>query len=194
MKSSRYILPLVALFLLCGGIVASAQTAPSGGKEFKKDGLSFYYPSGWQFNDTSNSDKQELTFGKSDFEGQITIVVFRVAIASPEQFAEAKTVLVDKYVAAQTASFEREGAKPQSSPATKDISNAPADGVVIRLTLDGVPGAAEVYWALVGQRLVVLTLFRPDRAVSQAAPAWDMIRNTIKIEAPQAKPSPKSTP
>ena len=191
MKSSRHIRPLVALMLLCGGITVSAQTAPSGGKEFKKDGLSFYYPSGWQFNDSSDSDKQTLAFGKSDFEGQITVVVFRTPITSPDQMAEAKTVLVDKYVAAQTASFEREGAKPQSSPATKDISNAPADGVVIRLTLDGVPGAAEIYWALVGQRLVVLTLFRPDQAVSKAAPAWDMIRNTIKIEAPQPKPSPK---
>jgi hypothetical protein len=190
MKSSRHVFSLFALVLL-SGLSVSAQTAPSGGKEFKKDGLSFYYPSAWQFNDASDSDKQQLTFGKSDVEAQITIFVFRTAITSPEQMAEAKRILVDKYVAAQTASFEREGAKPQSSPATKDISNAPADGVIIRLTLDGVPGAAEIYWALVGQRLVVLTLFRPDQAVSKAAPAWDMIRNTIKIEAPQPNPSPK---
>ena len=45
---------LVTLFLSCS-LSAFAQT-PADGKQFTKDGLSFNYPSGWAFNDTSNSD------------------------------------------------------------------------------------------------------------------------------------------
>jgi hypothetical protein len=174
----------------------SAQTPAGNAKQFNKDGLTFNYPSGWAFNDTSDADKQQLTFGRADVDAQFTIFVFRTPITTPEQMAEAKRVLVDKYVSAQTASFEREGAKPQSSPATKDVSNTKADGVIIRLSFGGDPGAAEIYWVLVGQRLVVLTYFRPDSAVAKATPAWDMIRSTINFAgpAPQSTPSPKPTP
>lgn len=195
MKLSRNGFQLIAFLLLCG-LSVSAQTAASDAKEFNKDGLTFNYPSGWSFNDTSDSDKQQLTFGRADVDAQFTIFVFRTPITSPEQMAEAKRILVDKYVSAQTTSFEREGAKPQSSPGTKDISNTKADGVIIRLSFDGTPGAAEIYWALIGQRLVVLTFFRPDNAVTRATPAWDMIRSTIKIAGPtpQVKPSPKPAP
>jgi len=193
MKSSRNFLQLIAFLLLCG-LSASAQTAASDAKEFNKDGLSFNYPAGWSFNDTSDADKQQLTFGRADVDAQITVFVFRTPIKTPEQMAEAKRILVDKYVSAQTASFEQAGAKPQSSPETTDISNIKADGVIIRLSFDGVPGAAKIYWALVAERLVVLTFFGPDRALTKATPAWDTIRNTIKIVEPTPEPKPSLKP
>ena len=183
---------LLALFLICG-LSASAQT-PADGKPFTKDGLNFSYPSGWAFNDASNSDAQQMTFGRPDSEVQITVFVFRTPLTTPERLAEAKRVLVDKYIASTTKSFEQAGARPESAPASTEIGGVKSEGVKIRASLDGVPGVAEIHSAVVGQRLVVLTLLGPDRAVVKAAPAWDMIRNSIKVEEAQPKPQPAAQP
>ena len=195
MKSSRNFFPLITFLLFCG-LSASAQTAPSDAKEFNKDGLIFNYPSGWSFNDTSNTDAQQMTFGRADNDAQITVFVFRTPLTTPEKIAEAKRVLVDKYVASTTKSFEQAGAHPVSSPASTEIGGVKAEGVKIRAALDGVPGLAEIQWAVVGQRLVVLTFLGPDKALLKATPAWDTIRTTIKIAEPQpqTKPQPKPSP
>ena len=191
MKSSLNVLLLTALFLLCC-FSASAQTPAS---EFKKDGLSFSYPAGWTFNDTSNTDAQQMTFGRADSDAQITVFVFRTPLTTPERLAEAKRVLVDKYVASTTKSFEQAGAHPESSPASTEISGIKSEGVKIRASLDGVPGSAEIHWAVVGQRLVVLTFLGPDKALTKATPAWDLMRTTIKVEEPQPKtPQPAASP
>src|SRR6266550_40592 len=174
MKSSRSLLLLTTLLLLCS-FSALAQT-PAG--EFRKDGLSLNYPAGWTFNDTSNADAQQMTFGRPDSDAQITVFVFRSLLTTPEKLAEAKRILVDKYVASTTKSFEQAGAHPASSPASTEISGIKSEGVKIRASLDGVPGAAEIHWAVVAQRLVVLTFLGPDKALTKAMPAWDLIRTT----------------
>jgi len=185
---------LVSVILLCCGLSVAAQTPPAEGKQFAKDGLSFNYPSAWAFNDTSNGDAQQMTFGRPDSDAQVTVFVFRTPLTTPERIAEAKKVLVDKYIASTMKSFEQAGAHPQSTPGTSEIAGVAAEGVKIKASLDGVPGVAEIYSAVVEQRLVVLTMLGPDRAVTKAAPAWDMIRGTIKIEAPQPKAKPATTP
>ena len=190
MKSARNFLQLIALLLFCG-LTVSAQT-PGDAKAFSKDGLSFSYPSGWSFNDTSNADAQQLTFGRADSDAQITVFVFRTPITSPEKTAEAKRVLVDKYVASTTKSFEQADPHAASSPATGEIGGVKSEGVKIRASLDGLPGMAEIQWAVIGQRLVVLTLLGPDKVLTKAAPAWDTLRTSIKIE--EAKPQPKTSP
>ena len=189
MKSARNFLQLIALLLFCG-LTVSAQT-PGDAKAFSKDGLSFSYPSGWSFNDTSNTDAQQLTFGPADSDAQITVFVFRTPITSPEKIAEAKRVLVNKYVASTTKSFEQADPHAASSPATGEIGGVKSEGVKIRASLDGLPGMAEIQWAVIGQRLVVLTLLGPDKALTKAAPAWDTLRTSIKIE--EAKPPPKTS-
>jgi hypothetical protein len=194
MKSSRNLLQPIALLLLCG-LSALAQTAPSDAQKFNKDGLRFNYPAGWTFNDTSNTDAQQMTFGRPDSDAQITMFVFRTPLTSPEKLAEAKRVLVDKYVESTTKSFEQAGAHPESSPASTEIGGVKSEGVKIRASVDGVPGVAEIHWAVVGQRLVVLTFLGPDKALTKAAPAWDLVRNSVTIEVaqPQPKASPKPT-
>ncbi len=132
-----------------------------------------------------------MTFGRTDSDAQITVFVFRTHVNTPEKIAEAKKVLVDKYIASTTKSFEQAGAKPESSPAMSEIGGVKSEGVKIKASLDGVPGAAEIQWAVVGQRLVVLTFLGPDRALTKATPAWDTIRNSIKVEDPQAQPKPQ---
>lgn len=197
MKLPRTLIHLFALLMLCG-LSAAAQTVPSDAKQFLKDGVSFNYGAGWAFNDTSNADALQMTFGRADGEAQITVFVFRAHLTKPEQIAEAKRVLVDKYVASTTKQFQQEDPKTQSAPATSEIGGVATEGVKIRASLGGVPGTAEIQSAVVGQRLVVLTLLGPDKDVKKATPVWDLVRTTIKVEEPQPKtqpsPSPKSTP
>jgi hypothetical protein len=193
MKLSRTAVLVFATLLYCC-LSLAAQTPPAEGKQFIKDGLSFNYPSAWAYNDTSNADAQQMTFGRPDSDAQITVFVFRTALTTPERTAEAKKVLVDKYVASTMKSFEQAGAHPQSTPASSEIAGIPAEGVKIKASLDGVPGVAEIYSAVVGERLVVLTVLGPDRAVAKAVPAWDMIRGTIKIAEPQPKAQPAASP
>jgi hypothetical protein len=39
---------------------------------------------------------------------------------------------------------------------------------------------------------VVLTLFGPDKALKKVQPSWDLVRNSLKIDAnAKATPSPK---
>lgn len=192
MKSLRHF-HVLAIFLVCSTGVF-AQTKPSDAKEFNNDGLSFRYPSGWAFNDTSNDDAQQMTFARSDSEAQITVFVFRTLLTTPEKIAEAKKVLVDKYVASTTKSFEQAGAKPESSPAASEIGGVKSEGVKIKASLDGVPGVAEIQWAVVGQRLVVLTFLGPDKALTKATPVWDTIRTTIKTAEVAAPPQPSPVP
>ena len=195
MKLLRNILLLTA-FLLLWSLPAIAQTPATDAKQFTKDGLTFSYPTGWVLNDTSNADAQQLVVGRPSSEAQITVFVYRTPVSTPERVAEARKVLVDPYVAQTTKSFQQAGAKPESSPATTEMGATKAEGVKISASLSGEPGAAEIYWGVVGQRLVVLTFFGPDKALKQATPAWDLIRTSIAVEEPkppqpQPSPSPK---
>jgi len=191
MKSFVILFHTLALLLLCA-VAALAQTTET--KQFVKDGLILNYPAGWSFNDHSNSDAQDITFGRADSDAQVKVFVFRPLITTPEKLAEAKRVLVDKYVESTTKAFADVGAKPESSPAATEIGTLKTDGVRIRANLGGEPGAAEIYWGVVGKRLVVLTFFGPDKALKKAMPTWDTIRGSLQIEEPkpQPQPSPKA--
>jgi hypothetical protein len=191
MKSFSNFFKLFSLILLYS-VSVLAQTPET--KQFTKDGLVFNDPSGWSFNDASNSDAQDLTLGRADSDAQIKVFAFRPLITTPEKLAEAKRVLVDKYVAATTKGLADAGAKPESSPATIEIGATPAEGVKIRATLGGEPGAAEIYWAVIGKRLVVLTFFGPDRALKKATPIWDTVRSSIQIEEAKTQPQPSPKP
>ncbi|HSS22154.1 MAG TPA: hypothetical protein VLL54_18940 [Pyrinomonadaceae bacterium] len=186
MKLSRIAIQLIAVVMFCA-CTAAAQTVPSDAKLFSKDGLSFNYASGWQFNDTSDANKQEMTFGRTDSEAQIIVWVYRTHVTKPEHVTEAKKVLVDKYVASTKQQFLQADPRTTSAPATSEIGGVASEGTKIRASLDGVPGQAEIEWAVIGERVVVLTFLGPDKAVLKATPAWDLIRTTLKVEGPQPK-------
>ena len=173
-------------------------TAVSQGdaKHFSKDGLTFDYPNGWLITDESNSDAQQLTLNRADSDAQIRIFVHRGKVDTPEKFAQARQAFIDPYVKSVSNTFVQMGGKPESTPASSQIAGTQAEGTRIRASLSGEPGEAAVYWLPLTNRVVVLTFFGPDAALKRAAPAWDTIRNTIKIEPPQPKasPSPKGKP
>src|SRR5262245_42028099 len=147
----------LAAFIFACSLVTFAQS----NKTFAKDGLTFEYPSGWTIVDGSKSDSQQLTLARSDSDAQIRVFVYRNKVTT-DKLAEARTKLVDPYVESTFKTFQQMGAKPQRSAANTTIASVPAEGTKIGATLEGEPGAALIYWTLIGERLVVLTHFGPD--------------------------------
>jgi len=183
-------LKLIAIVFVCC-VVAAAQAS----KNFNKNNLSFDYPDGWELVDDTNDDAQQLTLSKANSDVQIRVFAHKGRI-SQEKFAEAKKGFIDPYVAATAKQFVAMGAKPEQTPDSTEIGGVKAEGVNISASLGGETGAAKIYWVLVGQRVVVLTLFGPDKQIKQLAPAWDLIRTSLKITDPKATPaaSPKASP
>ena len=177
------------LFVCC--ILASGQTP----KNFAKDGLSFDYPEGWMLTDDTDNDAQQFTLSKSNSDVQIRLFVHKGRIA-PEKFPEAKKAFIDPYIAATVKQFVQMGAKPEQSPETSEIGGVAAEGVAIKASLGGEAGAAKIYWALVGRRVTVLTIFGPDQQTKQHAGAWDAVRSSVKVDDAKATPaaSPKASP
>lgn len=187
----RAIVYVFAIALLIVVSVAAQNT-----KQFTKDGLVFDYPEGWSVTDESNSDAQQLTVSRADSNVQIRVFVHRGKVNTPEKLAQAKAKIIDPYLNHTEKQFAQMGAKPERAAATTQIGGTAAEGVRIKAVLDE-PGEAGVYWATVGERLVMLTLFGPDKAIKKETPTWDAVRNSLKIEAlaqPKASPSPKAKP
>src|SRR5215216_1582273 len=180
-------LTLAAITFLC--LVATAQTP----KNFAKDGLSLDYPSEWTLTDNSTDDAQQLTLNKADSDAQIRIFVHKGRITQ-EKLPDAKKAFIDPYINSTVKQFVTMGAKPEQTPDTSEIGGVKADGVNISASLGGEAGAAKIYWAVVGQRVVVLTYFGPDKQTKQLSPAWDLIRTSLKIVDPKAAPSASPSP
>jgi hypothetical protein len=180
---------LVVVVLSC--VFASAQT-PSDAQHFAKGGLVFDYANGWQLTDMSDDDAQQYTLSRSNSDLQMRVFAHKGRITT-EKFPDAKKSFIEPYVKSISNQFRQMGATPTETADTTQIAGIPADGVKISASLGGDPGAAKVYWALVGQRVVVMTLFGPDREIKQHTPAWDLFRTSLKIEEPKpaASPAPK---
>lgn len=190
MKLTLIFVSIIAMSLLVGAI--SAQDANT--KHFAKDGLSFDYANGWTVTDESNSDAQQLTLMRPDSDALIKFFVHRGKVNTPEKMTLAKTKIVDPYIAYTSKQFVDMGAKPETAAAKTQIGGVEAEGVRITAVLDKEPGEAGIYWTTLGDRLVVLTFFGPDKALKKAMPTWDSVRNTFKIEPPPPKGSPSPTP
>jgi hypothetical protein len=190
MKLTLLFVSIIAMVLLVGA--GSAQDANT--KHFAKDGLSFDYPNGWTIIDDSNSDAQQLTLTRADIEAQIKFFVHRGKVNTPEKVTQAKTAIVDPYITYTNKQFVDMGGKPQRAPATTQIGGADSEGVRITAVLDGEPGEAGIYWTTLSDRLVVLTLFGPDKALKKITPIWDGVRTSLKVEPPPPKGAPSPTP
>jgi len=167
----------ILLAIAC--VIAFAQTP----KTYTKDGLSFDYPADWTLQEGVNADAQQLTLAKANSDVQISVFVHKGRI-TPEKMPDAKKAFIDPYIAGTERQFVQMGAKPEQSPDASEIGGVKADGVKVSASLGGESGAAKIYWALVGQRVVVLTFFGPDKQLTQQAAAWDLVRNSLKVVVP----------
>lgn len=179
---------VMAFIVLCC-LVVMAQTP----KNFERNGLSFDYPGGWTLTDDSTNDAQQITLSKFDSDAQLRVFVHKGRI-SQEKLPDAKKAFIDPYIASTVKQFVTMGAKPEQKPDVSEIGGVKADGVIISASLGDEAGAAKIYWAIVGQRVVVLTFFGPDAQTKQLTPVWDLIRNSLKVVDPKATPSPSPKP
>ena len=181
----------IALVSLSSAVVYS-QTTPADAKQFTKDGVMFNYLPSWSLVDDSNGDAQQVTLTRSDSDAQIRVFIHRGRI-TPEKMPQARKAFIDSYIDSTAKQFIAMGAKPEQSPDSTDIGTTKAEGMNIKASLAGEAGAAKIYWALINERVVVLTYFGPDKELKKHQPAWDLIRTSLQIEQkkPAAKPSPK---
>lgn len=189
MKLLSIFFAIALLFLSCG--VGYSQTTPADAKQFSKDGLTFNYQANWTLADDSNGDAQQVTFSRTDSDAQIRVFAHRGRITA-EKMPQARKSFIDPYVESTVKQFIAMGARPEQSPESIDIGTAKAEGVSVKANLGGEPGAAKIYWALVNDRVVVLTYFGPDKELKKHQAEFDLIRNSLQVEPkkPAAKPSP----
>ena len=191
MNSNRWIIVAIALCLL----TISATAQDPNVKHFEKDGLSFDYPANWQISDQSTGQMQflELT------QGDVTIRVRspREWLKTPDKEAHAKKLFQDQYVDSFATQFEQQGMQPKRSPVTTQLGGGDAEGVRLRVVMDRQAGGLDSYYRIMSDRLVHLSILGSERDIAKDALAWDMIRNSLKVEPPpqpKASPSPKSKP
>jgi hypothetical protein len=169
--------------------VTSVQPQTPDTKHFDKDGLSFDYPAKWQMSDQSTQQMQFIELTQGD-------VVIRVRSArewlkTPEKEAHAKKLFQEQYVTDFATQLQQAGLTPKRSPVTTQIAGADAEGTRLRANLDGQPGGMDSYSRIISDRLVNLSIIASEKDIAKSAPAWDTIRNSLKIEPP---PQPKASP
>ncbi len=185
MTSLRFLLGCVAILLLA--VIALPQDPNV--RHFEKDGLSFDYPAGWQLSDQSTGQMQFLELASGDV--VIRVRAPREWLKTPEKEAQAKKLFHDDYVQSFASQFEQQGMTPKRSPATTQISGADAEGVKLRAVMDRQPGGLDSYYRIISDRLIHLSILGSEKEMTADAAAWDMIRNSLKVEPP---PQPKPTP
>ena len=110
---------------------------------------------------------------------QIRIVRHKGRITQ-EKLPDAKKAFIDPYIAATRNSLWRWARSRNKSPDSFGDRRRESRRCEDQRFTRGEAGAAKIYWALVGQRVVVLTIFGPDKQIKQLAPAWDLIRTSLK--------------
>ena len=84
---------------------------------------------------------------------------------------------------------------PKRSVVTTQIGGGDAEGARARAILDREPGGMDSYSRIISDRLINLSIIGSEKEIAKSTAAWDMIRNSIKVEPPpQAKPTGKPTP
>ena len=189
MKSIRIVTGSLSL-LVFGALVLGQTPNAAGPNHFAKDGLSFDYPAGWQLNDQSTAQMQLIQLQRDGF-AELRVRAPREWLKTPEKEAYAKKIMQDKYVEDFVDSLQQSGLRLNRSVVNTEIAGGPAEGARIRATLGGDPGGMDSYYRIVSDRFVQLSQIGSEHDFARSATAWDMIRNSIKVEgAPEPKPSP----
>ena len=185
MKAVRHLICLAAPLLFVAGALGQPNL-----KHFEKDGLTFDYPASWQISDQSSGQMQYIQMARDGF-AEIRIRAPREWLSTPEKEAAAKKLIQDQYVDSFVSQVEQAGMSPKRSVATSQISGADAEGTSVRAVMGGEPGGMDAYFRIVSARLVQVSIIGSEKEIAKSTPAWDLIRNSLKVEPP---PQPKSTP
>ena len=195
--STKQILRILPIMLALACLTAGAQTPEPAkpqieAKHFATDGLSFDYPATWELSDQSTSQMQFIQLVQPARAGDVEYRIRspREWLKSPQKELEAKKLIHDRYVDDFVKNLEGAGLRPQRSPVTTEIAGGAAEGIRIRV-MDSNPGGMDSYYRVISDRFVDLSVIGGDRDITRAAPAWDLVRGSVKVDGPpDAKPSP----
>ncbi len=169
---------VVILFL---SLVVSLPALAQENKRFAGGGLSFDYPAAWSISDKSTPDNQHLVLELKGTAAQIMVLVERTASTQPGQRGAALASRTTTFADLMTQEFEKIGAPVQRSDVQTEAGGVMADGLRLRAAPGGQPGSVEVYSFVLGGRIVMITYLRPDSEAAAAAPAWGMIRRSLRV-------------
>ncbi|HYX29882.1 MAG TPA: hypothetical protein VE863_15180 [Pyrinomonadaceae bacterium] len=187
MRFDRLIIVSATLLLMIFAALAQDPNA----KHYEKDGLSFDYPTNWQLADKSTGQMQFLELTKGDL--VIRVRSPRESLKTPDKEAHAKKLFQDQYVDNFVDQLQQQGMQPKRSPATTQIGGGEAEGMRVRGVMAGESGGLDSYERIITERLVNLSIIGSEKEITRDAPAWDMIRNSLKV-GPAPLPSPKGKP
>lgn len=182
---------LILILFIVGAVLSVIAAQDPNLSHFAKDGLSFDYPKNWQVSDQSTQQMQLLELTQGDT--TIRIRSAREYLKTPEKEAHAKKLFQDSYVNDFFNQVQQAGMSPKRSAVTTQIAGGDAEGARVRAVLDGQPGGMDSYSRIVSDRLINLSIIGSEKDIAKSSGAWDLIRNSLKVEAPP-QPSPPAAP
>jgi TonB family protein len=186
MKTTLIVKQLLAVVLLC--VVASAQTPQSETKTYAQDGLSFNYPDGWTLTDKSHTQAQHLILTRTGGAAIIMVIAYREVIAKPEQLLAAQSNVLKSYAESMAREFGIKEEINWRGTHCRSIGGLTATGFKLNGQYKGQPSTGEVYALMLGRRLVNAVYVRHDREDAQAAPVWEAVVDSLKVEEPANAP------
>jgi hypothetical protein len=177
--SQRYAAAFLITLLIC--VPALAQGGEPRLERFSEGGLSFQYPTTWTLSDKSSAENQHLVLELKGTAAQIMVLVERTPSTKPGERGSALTARTNAFADIMTKELEKVGATVQRSEAATDVGGIKADGLRLRAVLSNQPGSVEVYSFVLGGRIVMLTLLRPDTDAQATAPAWAAVRSSLRV-------------
>ena len=186
-KETRIPLCVLGLLISLLSFNAHGQSSNSAPKHFDKEGLVFDYGASWELNSQNDANGHQLVLTEKALDAQIMIIELHSPITSAKEEEAAKKAVVEPMVNRLLKQYDDAGIKVEQAPLTGAVATLPAQGLQLRFSVDGAPGATDIYWLVVNQRLVQLIFIRPEKTAAQTTPCWELIRSTLKIGKTEAK-------
>ena len=174
----------VVILLMLSALAANAQES----KKYAKDGVSFEYDADWELTEKVGKDSDEISLSNAGADSQISLAIVRKRVESKDPMPELRKQVIDPWIASMIDQYKKiANIDVQRSDVKTQVAGEPTDGVKLAFTLDGQQGSVEACWALLGKRLVLLYLLRPDKKAEKATPGWDRVRSSIRIGSEEKK-------
>jgi TonB family protein len=181
MRAARFIKNFALIFLCT---TALAQSPASENKHFTKDGLSFDYPNGWALTDKSNPQAQHLILTRNGSSALIMVIAHRDLISGPEQLVAARAAITIPFVENVAQKLGVKEIPVWLNSNCVKVGNHSAVGFVLHGRSGKEPTTGEIYTLAPGRRFVNLVYIRAEKDDPADSPAWQAVRDSLKIAGP----------
>lgn len=172
---------IVVLIALLSSVGAQTQSGANTTKHFEKDGLSFDYPAEWSLTENRSPGLQTVTLVHEGSPTQIVVSAYRGPVPSCDFETENKKI--GNALSKKVAKEIQASADPRTSPVTTQIGTTDVKGTELHGVMNRKPVIGDVYSVRMNGQFVGLVYVRSNNDESSGS-AWDMIRTSLKVEAP----------